>query len=105
MEEKDLVQREKASLVPSKVQIICDTVWLSVTSAVLLAVFITSGLSNDTRFGFRNGTGEVSDIYFTQVCSSLIRYKTLLGLHIVTDNYINLYVTELARITLENLHT
>ena len=70
MEAKDLVQREKASHEPSKVQIICDTVWLSVTSAVLLVVFITSGLSRDTRFGFKNDTGAVSDIYFTQVCSS-----------------------------------
>lgn len=73
MESDDLVQEKKASSPPSKVQIICDTVWLSVTTAVLLVVFITSGLANDTRFGFRNGTGEVSDIFFTQVCTSYNR--------------------------------
>ena len=74
MEAKDLVQREKASPEPSQVQIVCDTVWLSVTSTLLLVIFITSGLSRDTRFGFRNDTGAVSDIYFTQVCSG---YKFL----------------------------
>ena len=68
METKDFVKHEKASPEPSKFQIICDTVWLSFTSTVLVVVFITNGLSSDTRFGFRNGTGEVADIYYTQVC-------------------------------------
>lgn len=67
MEKDDLVQQKKPPPQPSKLQLICDTVWLAVTSVFLLVVFITSGLSNDTRFGFQNTTGDVSDIFFTQV--------------------------------------
>lgn len=72
MEATDLVAHKKpqAAPRPSKTQLICDTTWLAVTTVVLLVVFITSGLSNDTAFGFKNSTGDVSDIFFTQVCSN-----------------------------------
>lgn len=66
MEKDDLVQNKKHPQ-PSKLQLICDAIWLPVTTIFLLVVFITSGLSNDTRFGFQNSTGDVSDIFFTQV--------------------------------------
>ena len=80
MEKDDLVQQKKPAPQPSKLQLICDTVWLAVTSVVLLVVFITSGLSNDTRFGFKNTTGDVSDIFFTQVSALnfLILYSYML---------------------------
>ena len=52
---------------PSILQIVCDTVWLAVTTAVLLGVYIASYLSNNARFGVQNTTGEVSDLYYTQV--------------------------------------
>ena len=70
MEKDDLVQTKQPSPQPTKLQFICDTVWLSITSVVLLVVFITSGLANDTRFGFQNTTGAVSDIFFTQVSTN-----------------------------------
>ena len=70
MEKDDLVHQQKSPPQPSKLQLICDAVWLAVTTAVLLVVFITSGLSSrdSTRFGFKNNTGDVSDMFFTQVC-------------------------------------
>lgn len=72
MEKDDLVlQKKQASPQPSKLQLICDTVWLAVTTVFLVVVFITSGLSNDTRFGFQNTTGDVSDIFSTQVCAGV----------------------------------
>ena len=73
MEVEDLVNTKKANAKPSKLQIICDTVWLSVATAVLLVVFITSALASDTRFGFKNSTADVSDIFFTQVCPNLVQ--------------------------------
>lgn len=69
---------KKTTSQPSKLQIVCDTVWLAVTSVVLLAVFITNGLSNDPAFGFKNSTGDVSDIFFTQV-----RFKSTIKLVIL----------------------
>lgn len=53
---------------PSILQIVCDAVWLAITTAVLLGVYIVTYLSNDSRFGVRNTTGQVSDLYYTQVC-------------------------------------
>ena len=53
---------------PSILQIVCDTVWLAVTTAVLLGVYIATFLSSDSIFGVQNTTGEVSDSYYTQVC-------------------------------------
>ena len=67
MEKDDLVQHKNPPAQPSKLQLICDTVWLAVTTVFLLVVFITSGLSSRTEFGFKNTTGDVSDIFFTQV--------------------------------------
>lgn len=67
MEKDDLVQQKTPPAQPSKLQLICDAVWLAVTTVVLLVVFITSALASDTRFGFKNTTGDVSDIFFTQV--------------------------------------
>ena len=78
MEKDDLVKHKKqASSQPSKLQLICDTVWLAATTVLLLVVYITSGLSSrsSTRFGFKNNTGDVSDIFFTQVCSVLYLYS------------------------------
>ena len=51
----------------SKTQIICEAVWLTVTSVVLVITFLINGLSSNEIFGFKNATGEVSDIFETQV--------------------------------------
>ena len=53
---------------PSILRIVCDTLWLAVTTAVLLGVYIVTYLANDPRFGVQNTTGVVSDKYYTQVC-------------------------------------
>ena len=53
---------------PSVAQIVCDSVWLTVTTIVLIGVYVVSYLANDTNYGFRNSTGEISDKYYTQVC-------------------------------------
>jgi anti-sigma factor RsiW len=71
MEKADLVQHQNPPpQQPSKLQLVCDAVWLAVTTVILLVSFITSGLSSRTEFGFKNTTGDVSDIFFTQVCSN-----------------------------------
>ena len=72
MESQDLVQQKQAAEAPSKLQLICDTVWLAITTVVLLVVFITSGLAGSADYGFRNTTADVSDIYFTQVSLGVI---------------------------------
>lgn len=66
---EDQSNSKKPTFQPSKLQIICDTLWLAVTSAVLLAVFIINGLANNPEFGFKNSTEDVSDMFFTQVGS------------------------------------
>ena len=68
MEEKDIekqtdVKQEKITVFSRAVEIAC----LTVTTIVLLVVFITNGLSTGTFGGFANGTGEVSDMFYLQI--------------------------------------
>ena len=47
---------------------VLEGVFLLLATVVLIAVFIISALSNFPDLGgFKNGTGEVSDIYYTQI--------------------------------------
>ena len=73
---------KKAGAPPSKLQLVCDAVWLALTSVVLLVVFITSGLSNDTAYGFKNTTGDVSDIFFTQVSTCLLLCAVTISVYV-----------------------
>ena len=69
IEEKEKLKGDRGG--PIKLSaILCDTVWLALTTAILLGVYIVTYLSNDSRFGVQNTTGEVSDFYYTQVCPS-----------------------------------
>jgi hypothetical protein len=36
---------------PSVVEIVCDSVWLAVTTLVLIGVYVVSLLANDTKYG------------------------------------------------------
>ena len=68
MEEKDIekqtdVKQEKITVFSRAVEIAC----LTVTTIVLLVVFITNGLSTGNFGGFANGTAEVSDMFYLQI--------------------------------------
>lgn len=49
---------------------VVETVCLSIATLILVAVFIISGLAsapNSTKYGFKNNTGIISDIFYTQI--------------------------------------
>lgn len=61
------LSKEPTPKKPPVLQIVCDTVWLAVTTVVLIGVYVVSALASDPKYGFRNSTGEISDKYYTQV--------------------------------------
>ena len=63
---------------PSVLQVVCDTLWLAVTTVVLIGVYVVSALASDPKYGFRNSTGEISDKYYTQVFIQQTYMNTLL---------------------------
>ena len=71
IEEKEKLKEDSSdkaeSTKPSILQIVCDTVWLALTTAVLLGVYIATFLSSDSIFGVQNTTGEAADLFYTQV--------------------------------------
>lgn len=69
MAEKPLVASSGPKVNSTSMRIL-EVVGLSFTSIILLATFITNGLSatsDPTKFGFKNQTGEISDQYYTQI--------------------------------------
>ena len=67
-EKQYLLETSSSPLKPSLAYRIVETVFLSLTSIVLIVVFITSVLQNFPEAGgFANGTGAVSDMFYTQV--------------------------------------
>ena len=71
LELEDELTEKPTAKKPSILQIVCDAVWLTVTTVVLIGVYVVSFLANDTNYGFWNSTGEISDQYYTQVCHNL----------------------------------
>jgi hypothetical protein len=56
---------------PKKTRV-TSTALLAVATVVLLAVFVTSGLAgspNARKYGFKNSTANVSDLFYTEVCT------------------------------------
>lgn len=68
LELEEELSEKPAAQKPSVLHIVCDTVWLAVTTVVLIGVYVVSALANDPNYGFKNSTGEISDKYYTQVC-------------------------------------
>lgn len=69
-EDHGLLHYKKEVSFSSKVFYWFYIVSLSFSTLILLAVFITNGLSatgNADKFGFKNRTGDISDEYFTQI--------------------------------------
>ena len=67
MEEKDIEKQPEEQPKISVFSRVLEIVCLSVTTIVLLVVFITNGLSTGTVGGFANATGEVSDMFSLQI--------------------------------------
>ena len=62
----------KENELPAKIKKISvfEIISLSLTTVILLATFVVNGLaaSNDaTKFGFKNGTGRISDEFYTEI--------------------------------------
>ena len=72
LELEEELSKEPTPKKPSVLQIVCDTVWLVVTTVILIGVYVVSFLANDSQYGFQNSTGEISDKYYTQVCRVLL---------------------------------
>ena len=65
---KKAMESEKVSPYrPTLTYRVLEFIFLLLTTIILGLTFLTSILSNVEGAGFRNGTGEVSDIYYTQI--------------------------------------
>ena len=63
----------------SRVRFSCDIFLIAVNTVIVVAEFIVSllsGLPDSQKYGFKNQTGEVSDIFFTQVYTYVARMTT-----------------------------
>ena len=60
----------RAAMEKSKVQAVLYATTLTISTIILLGVYITSGLAGSpdaSKFGFKNTTGQISDLFYTQV--------------------------------------
>ncbi len=66
--EKDIMESEKVSPYrPTLTYRVLEFIFLLLTTIILGFTFLTNILSNVQGAGFRNGTGEISDIFYTQI--------------------------------------
>ena len=58
----------------SKAAFAAEIAALSIATIAQIVVFITSGLAgagDPQKYGFKNNTGVISDIFYTQVCKTI----------------------------------